>query len=94
MTTAKPNRFGAAVTKRTAPTPTPGSVGEQQRKYTVLLTHSIATDFDEDVLALYRTAGRKIDKSEALRVLLGLLHTDPQLAGDVAHQLARDGMTA
>ena len=85
--TQRPNKFGAAVTKRSGPTPTPGSVGEKQRKYTILLTAAVATDFDEDMIALSRQAGRKVDKSEVVRTLVDLLHTDPTLLERVSPRL-------
>lgn len=81
------NKFGAAVTKRSGPTPTPGSVGEKQRKYTILLSSAVATDFDEDMVALSRRAGRKVDKSEVVRTLVDLLHTDPALLARVGQRL-------
>lgn len=86
--TAGQNKFGAAVTKRSRPTPTPGSVGERQRKYTILLNSAVAMDFDEDMLALSRKAGRKVDKSEVVRTLVDLLHTDPTLMDQVGRRLA------
>lgn len=81
----KPNRFGAAVAKRTAPLS--GSVGETQRKYTLLLSNSVAMDLDEDMVTLSRAVGRKVDKSEVLRTLADLLHTDPGLLDQVAARL-------
>lgn len=91
----KPNRFGAAVAKRTGPKPTPGSVGEVERKYTVKLTATVADAFDEDMLTVQRKLGRKVDKSEVVRVLLGMLHEDAALLDEVTlHVRDRDGMTA
>ncbi len=84
----KPNKFGAAATKRSGPIPTPGSVGERQRKYTLLLNSSVASDFDEDALALSRQAGRKVDKSEIVRALVDLLHTDPSVMVQVSQRLS------
>lgn len=84
------NRFGAAAAKRTAPEPTPGSVGERQRKYTLLLASSVAMDLDGDVIALSRKAGRKVDKSEVVRVLIDLLHTDSTLLDQVSQRLTQD----
>lgn len=86
--TAKPNRFGAAATNRSAPTPTPGSVGEKQRKYTLLLNSSVAADFDEDTLALSRQVGRRVDKSEIVRALVDLLHTDEGVLAQVSRRLS------
>lgn len=88
MATAGRNRFEAAVEKRKAPTPTPGSVGEKQRKYTLLLNSSVALDFDEDMVAVSRKVGRKVDKSEVVRALVGLLHTDPALIEQVGRRLS------
>ncbi len=85
---SKPNKFGAAAIKRSGPTPTPGSVGERQRKYTLLLNSSVASDFDEDALALSRQAGRKVDKSEIVRALVDLLHTDPSVMTQVSQRLS------
>lgn len=87
----RPNRFGAAVTKRTAPEPTPGSVGEKHRKYTILLSNAVSMDLDEDMVALSRQAGRRVDKSEVLRALVDLLHTDPALMSQVAERLRPRG---
>jgi len=76
-----------AASKPIGSRPTLGPAEEQQRKYTLLLTNSVANDLDEDTLALSRTAGRKVDKSEVVRVLVGLLHSDPELRSRVAGRL-------
>jgi len=85
---AKFNRFSSVVDKRTAPTPTPGSAGERMSKYTVLLRTRVATDLDEDLLRLRRETARKVDKSEVIRTLIDLLHTDETLFDQVARRLA------
>lgn len=77
-----------AASKPIGSTPKSGPGEEQQRKYTLLLVNSVANDLDEDTLALSRAAGRKVDKSEVVRVLVGLLHSDPELRSRVASHLA------
>jgi hypothetical protein len=83
----KPNRFGAVAAERKAPTPTPGSSGEKMSKYTILLSPRVATELDEDVLRLRRQTGRKIDKSEIIRALVQLLHSDESLFNEVVGRL-------
>ncbi len=85
---AKPNRFSAVVDKRVAPTPTPGSAGERMSKYTVLLSLRVAAEFDEDLLRLRRQTDRKVDKSEVIRTLVDLLHTDDELFVQVAGRIS------
>ncbi len=82
------NRFAETAVKRSAPTPTPGSVGERMSKYTVLLSTHVAAEFDEDLLQLRRQTGRKVDKSEVIRILVDLLHTDERLLDSVASRIA------
>ncbi len=84
----KPNRFALQVDKRTGPVPTPGSAGERMSKYTVLLSTRVAMDLDEDVLRLRREAARKVDKSEVIRTLVDLLHTDTTLFDQVKKRIA------
>lgn len=84
---ATTNRFGAAAALRTGPKPPPGSDGEELRKYTVKLTTTLANQFDEDLLAIRRSTGKKVDKSEIVRILVTLLHDDPTLMAAVVHQL-------
>ena len=57
-------------------------------KYTVLLSTRVATELDEDLLRLRRQTGRKVDKSEVIRSLVHLLHTDPDLFDQVARRVA------
>lgn len=85
--TEGPNRFGAAAAKRTGPTPTPGSDGELVRKYTILLSTTVANGLDEDVLGIRRRVGKKVDKSEVVRILIGMLHDDPTISDAVAARL-------
>ena len=85
--TGGPNRFGAAAAKRTGPTPTPGSDGEVVRKYTILLSTAVANALDEDVLNIRRKVGKKVDKSEVVRILVGMLHDDPTVSDAVAARL-------
>lgn len=84
----KPNRFSAVVDKRVAPIPTPGSAGERMSKYTVLLSTRVAAELDEDLLRLRRQTARKVDKSEVIRALVDLLHTDEELFVQVAGRIA------
>lgn len=84
---AKPNRFAVQVDKRTGPTPTPGSAGERMSKYTVLLSTRVAMELDEDLLRLRREAARKVDKSEVIRTLVGLLHSDDTLFDQVKQRI-------
>ena len=84
----KPNRFALQVDKRTGPAPTPGSAGERMSKYTVLLSARVAMELDEDVLRLRREAARKVDKSEVIRTLVDLLHTDDTLFDQVKKRIA------
>jgi hypothetical protein len=84
----KPNRFALQVDKRTGPTPPPGSAGERMSKYTVLLSARVAMELDEDVLRLRREAARKVDKSEVIRTLVDLLHTDDTLFDQVKKRIA------
>ncbi len=84
---AKPNRFSVQVDKRTGPTPPPGSAGERMSKYTVLLSTRVAMELDEDLLRLRREATRKVDKSEVIRALVGLLHSDDTLFDQVKQQI-------
>jgi len=83
------NRFGAAAAKRTGPTPTPGSDGEVVRKYTILLSTTIANGLDEDVLNIRRKVGKKVDKSEVMRILIGMLHDDPTLSDAITARLTK-----
>ncbi|MGI8459083.1 MAG: hypothetical protein ACR2LI_13355 [Propionibacteriaceae bacterium] len=85
---ATANRFASAAAIRSGPTPTPGSVGEETRKYTLLLTTTAANQLDEDLLNVRRTVGKKIDKSEVIRALIGLLHDDPALVDKVVDRLS------
>lgn len=85
--TGEPNRFGAAAAKRTGPTPPPGSNGELVRKYTILLSTTVANDLDEDVLNIRRKVGKKVDKSEVVRILIGMLHDDPTISDAVTARL-------
>ena len=85
---AATNRFGAATARRTGPKPTPGSDGEELRKYTVKLT-TLANQFDEDLLAIRRSIGKKVDKSEIVRILVTRLHDDPTLMAAVVDRIAR-----
>lgn len=78
------NRFGAAAAKRTGPTPTPGSDGEAVRKYTILLSTTVANGLDEDVLNIRRKVGKKVDKSEIVRILISMLHDDPTISDAIA----------
>lgn len=48
------------------------------------LTATIADAFDEDMLTMQRRLGRKVDKSEIVRVLLGMLHEDAAFLDQVA----------
>lgn len=84
---AKPNRFAVQIDKRTGPTPTPGSAGERMSKYTVLLSTRVAMELDEDLLRLRREAARKVDKSEVIRTLVGLLHSDDTLFDQVKQRI-------
>jgi len=57
-------------------------------KYTVLLSTRVAMELDEDVLRLRREAARKVDKSEVIRTLVDLLHTDDTLFDQVKKRIA------
>ncbi len=45
-------------------------------------------ELDEDVLRLRREAARKVDKSEVIRALVDLLHTDDALFDQVKKRIA------
>lgn len=56
-------------------------------KYTVLLSAHVAAELDEDLLKLRRQTGRKVDKSEVIRILIDLLHKDETLFDQVARRI-------
>lgn len=75
------SRFGrVAVSRATSPTQ---PAARPPRKYTILLSADLADALDADTLALQRTAGRRVDKSEVIRQLVGLLQDDPALLEQV-----------
>lgn len=58
-----------------------------QRKYTVLLTNDVSDNLDADVLNISRQVGRRVTKSEVLRVLISIMHDDPSLLEKVTDGL-------
>lgn len=95
MTARKANAFGAAVgqaatARRTrrpdAPAAAPLPSGGK-RKYTLLLDDEIAEAFDEQLVAIRRLVGRRVDKSQVVRELLALLQEDKALAAQVSDRL-------
>ena len=85
--------FGVAATRRrgvrptTALPPAPGS--PDRRKYTVRIDAEPADRFEQAVLDLSLSVGRRMDKSEAVRELMELMADDPAVAKKVADALRR-----
>ena len=77
----------AAEIKVTKKAPTPESVNEPTRKYTVLLTNTVAATIDEDVLRLRRHTAKRVDRSQVVRALLELLHEDESVYAEVARRI-------
>ena len=96
-TVAESNRDLAAKFRRAAGVePTPLSVpaappaGPRLSKFTVKLDPGHAEDFDVIVLGARRALGRRVDKSEIVRVVIELLSSDPALRRQVYDQLPTD----
>ncbi len=86
---AADNRFAVAAVKRTGPAPTPGSDHEVLRKYTLMMTTTLANQLDQDLLSIRRNLGRRADKSEVVRGLVEMLHDDPTVMAEVVDRLSR-----
>lgn len=59
---------------------------ERLSKFTVILSARDAADFDALVLTARRALGRRVDKSEVVRALIGLMSNDAALRAEV-HEL-------
>lgn len=96
MSAAPSNRDLAARFGRAAgavPATTPEAVVDSESparlsKFTVQLDRRHAEDFDAVVLGARRALGRRVDKSEVVRVLIRLLIADANLRAEVHQHLA------
>ena len=65
--------------------------GSRMSKYTAMLDVETATAFDELALCARRVKGRKVEKSEIVRVLIMLASDDASLRDQVIGQLPDEG---
>ena len=69
--------------------PLPSSTDDRPSKFTVLLDGQAAADFDGLALSARRQLGRRVEKSELVRVLIALAADDPSLLGQIVDELRR-----
>ena len=67
------------------------AAGPRLSKFTVKLDPGHAEDFDAIVLAARRALGRRVDKSEVVRVVIELLGSDLALRRQVHERLGDTG---
>lgn len=85
---ATPVAAVAPVTAERAPAAAAEAEKPRMTKYTALLDDATGVAFDELALVARRKLGRKVDKSELVRVLILLTADDASLRDQVIDQLA------
>jgi hypothetical protein len=76
----------AAAARNGASTPTPVEAPPPS-KFTVLLEHDAAADFDQLALDIRRLLGRRIAKGDLVRALIALAAADPTLRDQLIDEL-------
>ncbi len=76
----------AAAARNGASTPAPAEAPPPS-KFTVLLEHDAAADFDQLALDIRRLLGRRIAKGDLVRALIALAAADPTLRDQLIDEL-------
>ncbi|MGH3946956.1 MAG: hypothetical protein ACRDSI_18240 [Pseudonocardiaceae bacterium] len=76
----------AAAASDNASTPTPAEAPPPS-KFTVLLDHDAAADFDQLALDIRRLIGRRVSKGHLVRALLALATAEPTLRDQLVNEL-------